>query len=710
MQSFIASHASTQLLNADQQAVILLHNQQIMTFNDAAGKLFHASPEQLAKIHHPAQLSPLQQPCGSSSFDKAEQMLAKAIEQGQHQFHWLHQRMNGEPFYARVTLTIVAEAEQEILCAVVQDLSIETRNMLNMALGRLMFSKSHDAIMITDRDNRIVDVNPAFCRITGYQRPEVIGLPAGFMRSGVHDQQFYAHLWQQLNQYGCWEGEIWDKHRQGHLFPKDLKICSVADPDGYVMNYLALFSDISEKLNHKLELEKLAYYDALTGLPNRTLLLETLERNVTRLKLQNSDQQLALALIDIDNFKAINDTRGHLFGDQLIKAVTHRIASLLSADDFLGRMSGDEFLLIFRPQPQLSAIEQLLSRIIDFSLEPFAIDDIRQQVSVTIGIGVYPKDGTDSKSLIAKADIAMYHAKHRGGNQFLFYSAEVGAQFFEKSDIELHLADAIRKGDIFPKFQPKIDLHQGTVIGGEILARWQRANGEFIPPDKFIAIAEQQHQIQALSASLIWQSSALAGNHVRAHSLTLAFNVSVQELLEPKFSQQFSATLAKCGLSPEHCEIEITESCLIENFAQAKSCVDELRQLGIKVAIDDFGTGFCSLNYLRSLAVDTIKLDRSFVGELDVDNLNNMIVVKAIIDLAHQLGIKVLAEGVETQTQLAILKALQCDEVQGFYFSPALAWQDFCQFASQFNAEDICRLNKIPLPPDIAALLQKNAQ
>lgn len=689
----------------EHEAVLLLCDDQITAFNDAARQLFQASGQQLTKPQHPAQLSPATQPCGKTSYEKAKLMLAKARAQGRHQFYWLHQRLNGDLFYALVTLTAEDMTESARVQAVVQDLTAQTRHMLDAAMGRLMFSKSHDALMITDSNNLILDVNPAFCQITGYARTETLGKPAGFMRSGVHDQQFYACLWQQLLQTGCWEGEIWDKHRQGHLFPKDLKICAVAGPDGHVMNYLALFSDVTEKIQHKQELEKLAYYDTLTGLPNRALLLETLERKVSTLNQQAGGQHLALAFIDIDNFKAINDTKGHLFGDLLIKAVTARIAALLDQDDFLGRMSGDEFLLIFSASCTLSEVELRINRILEVLREPFALEDSSQHVNLSIGVSLYPTDGTDCKSLIAKADIAMYHAKKSGGSHVRFYCAEVGAQFFEQSDIELHLAEAISQGAIVPKFQPKIALQHGTISGAEILARWCRQNGDYVAPDKFIPVAEQQRLIHKLSDSLLSQSALCLQQQGITVPITLAFNVSAQQLLDPKFGRDFLALLHHRGLSPQLCEIEITESCLIENFGQAKDCINQLRQQGIKVSIDDFGTGFCSLNYLRSLSVDTIKLDRSFIAELDPQNLNNIIVVKAIIDLAHQLGIRVLAEGVETRSQLHILKTLQCDEVQGFYFAPALAWRDFCEFVSGFDASSIQRLNHSLPHSALAALL-----
>jgi diguanylate cyclase (GGDEF)-like protein/PAS domain S-box-containing protein len=682
--------------NQEHEAVLFLHDDQITAFNAAARALFNASREQLAQCRHPSELSPIKQPCGCNSFDKAKRMLAQAKTLGNHQFYWLHQRYSGELFYAKVTLEAVKTADTAVLRALIQDLSVETRQLLDSALGRLMFSKSHDALMITDSNNCIVDVNPAFCQITGYQHGEVIGMPAGFMRSGVHDEHFYAELWRQLTQSGVWEGEIWDKHKQGHLFPKDLKICCVRGPDGHVMNYLALFSDTSEKIQHKQQLEKLAYYDTLTGLPNRALLLDTLERTVTSLNMLQHDQQLAVAFIDIDNFKAINDTRGHLFGDLLIKSVTKRIAGLLSAGDFLGRMSGDEFLLIIRPDLPLKDIRLLVGQIIEVLREPFLLEDVCQQVNLSIGVSLYPQDGTDSKSLIAKADIAMYYAKKSGGSHVRFYCADVGAQFFQQSEIELHLAEAIRQGSIVPKYQPKIDLRLGTVVGAEILARWQRPAGEYIAPDRFIAVAEQQRLIRQLSDSLLQQSAEVVRQQGLAAQTTLALNVSAQELLNPQFSQHFIDMLQHSELPPHCCEIEITESCLIENFVLAKTSIDQLRQQGIRVSIDDFGTGFCSLNYLRSLTVDTIKLDRSFVRELDQNNQSNIIVVKAIIDLAHQLGIKVLAEGVETQIQLLVLKELQCDEVQGFYFAPALDWPDFCEFVRQFDPNVIRHLSQKP--------------
>jgi len=576
---------------------------------------------------------------------------------------------------------------------------------INQALGAMLFQHCSDAVMITDNANIIVDINPAFSRITGYHKHEVLGLPAGFMKSGLHDKAFYQQMWLHLTKAHYWQGEIWDIHRDGHLFPKDVKISCYRTAEGEISHFVAVFSDSSEKQNHKRQLEKLAYYDQLTGLPNRTLLLETLERRLESANKQPGRKAFSIAFLDIDNFKSINDSRGHLFGDQLIKAVAQRLIDDLDPSCVMGRISGDEFLLIFSEQHNVAKVEQIVQHFGLLLQQPFYIEGIHQHVNLSIGVSSYPQDGIESKSLIAKADIAMYLAKNGGGSHYRHYNRQHGEHFFQQFDIAMHLPEAIRQGQIYPHFQPKIALQHGNVTGCEVLARWRRKSGDLVSPLEFITVAEKNAQINALSHSLWQQACSAFAVEQGGHVTSLAFNVSAQQLLETDFASHFIQQIQLWGLEPTCCEIELTESAFIDNFTLAKACIDRLRQAGVKVAIDDFGTGFSSLSYLRNLQVDVIKLDRAFVLGIDDGNVNNVQVVKYIIELAHSLGMKVVAEGVETLGQVAVLKQLGCDEAQGFLFAPALSWPDLKRFVREFSPDSVLQIQPSLLPQAVQTLL-----
>ncbi|WP_419811683.1 putative bifunctional diguanylate cyclase/phosphodiesterase [Bacterioplanoides sp.] len=536
----------------------------------------------------------------------------------------------------------------------------------------LFFNNASDAIMLTDTRNIITDVNPAFSQITGYEKDEVLGMPAGFMKSGKHDKAFYQRLWSDLDKNGYWQGEIWDRHKKGHNFPKDVKITAIKDSQGNTRQYVAIFSDISESVNHKIELENLAYFDPLTSYPNRTLLLNTLSDKIHTLQSEPGDQSFTIAFVDIDNFKLYNDTRGHHFGDQLIKNVAARLSDVLTPNDIVGRMSGDEFLIIFDNNKSQQQVIQAVDDLIQANTLPLLIDGSENQIQLSIGLSTYPTDGHNVKDLLSCADIAMYWVKQQGGNSYTSYNNNIGKEFIQKNEIETELPKAIRKEMITPAFQPQLDLKSGKIIGCEALARWEKDDGLFISPVKFIEAAEKLNIVSKISELMVRRSCEAYSQLTNKDDLKLSINISAKDLNNRSFLHCLKDIFEKYNIANHQIELELTEYSLVENFSVAQRQIKRLRKNGFKIAIDDFGTGFSSLNYLKSLEIDTLKLDRSFIQEIDQDDKKGMIILENTIQLAHKLGVKVIAEGVETTEQLNLLKELNCDVIQGYLVSRPL--------------------------------------
>lgn len=673
-----------QYFKSSSDAMFLISEGTFFECNDAALNMLSLPNGTALKGVRPRDLSPEFQPCGVSSNEKADFILECVNRAGSHQFQWLHQEVLGQTFLVEVTLTKVVLEGKERLHAIWRKIRSFEQRARELAIASLVFSKSTDAVMITDHSNTIIDVNPAFSEITGYQHSEAVGQPAGFMKSGKHDRSFYVRLWSSLQASGEWQGRIWDRHKKGHLLPKDVTIKAVPDESGRHVFYIAIFADVSELLNYKKELEKLAFYDSLTSSPNRTLLLDTLEQKIERLE-REDQANFAVAFVDIDKFKLFNDTKGHSFGDELIKRVAERLSSMLGKEDIVGRMSGDEFLIIFDENKSKQQVVNTINELIQSTASPIAIQGLDYHVKYSIGVSHYPDDGESVKDLLARADIAMYRVKQSGGNNCVWYDNEIGCEFSLLNEIESQLSHAISQGLIFPVFQPLVSLTTGGVVALESLARWQKADGTFIPPLKFVDVAQKSNQIGELSTSILRQSCqyyACMGLH---DSICLSINITAQELVDPVFQKTLFESIHNFGLEPSSVELELTEHAIVENFSKAKTAISYLRSQGIKIAIDDFGTGFSALSYLKSLDFDTLKIDRSFIKELDKACAKSIVILESTINLAHRLGARVVAEGVETESQLHILKTLKCDYAQGFLFSKPLTSGAFTRYFHRNN-------------------------
>jgi diguanylate cyclase (GGDEF)-like protein/PAS domain S-box-containing protein len=558
----------------------------------------------------------------------------------------------------------------------------------NLRLAEKVFENSAQAILVTDAQARIVSVNPAFTEITGYRADEAIGENPRKFASGRHDAAFYDAMWGSLKKHGIWAGEVWDRRKNGAVYPKWLTINAVQDGEnGEVTHYVAIFSDITEQKESAARIEHLAYHDPLTGLPNRYALNAHLAQSLADSR--RNGTQLAVMFIDLDRFKNINDSLGHDIGDQLLVAVARRIRGALRESDTVARLGGDEFVVvvpgIVGPEDAARVAEKIVVEV----GAPLVLAGHTLHTSPSIGIGMFPTDGGGVQTLMKNADAAMYHAKQHGRNGFRFFTADMNAAASERLLFETQLHHALDRHEFFLVFQPQVEIVSGRVVGVEALVRWRHPDRGVILPERFIHIAEEIGLIvplgvwvleEACRQAMLWDAGA--------SGLRVAVNVSVHQLEDRHLAAQVAATLAKTGLPAGRLELEITESAVMRHPEAAIEMLRSLAALGVRLAIDDFGTGYSSLAYLKRLPNSRLKIDRSFVMDLESDP-NDVAITEGIIALARSLGLAVTAEGIETATQLDMLKRFGCGEGQGFLFSRPLSAEALHEFVATGVAPEI---------------------
>lgn len=550
-----------------------------------------------------------------------------------------------------------------------------------LALFAKVFENSEEAIIISDAENRIISVNAAFTRITGYSSTEVIGKNPKLLSSGKQDKAFYQAMWRTIKETGHWQGEIWNRRKSGDVYPEWLSISTERNASGDVTNHIAIFTDITARKKSEERIRFLAYYDPLTELPNRTLFEEHIKRALAGAK--RSGKKVALLFLDLDRFKSINDSLGHLSGDLLLQSVASRLKSHIRESDMICRQGGDEFIIVLTGIDSAESVAHVAEKIVEDMLEPHPVAGHQLTVSFSIGISLYPDDGDTSEMLIKNADAAMYHAKDAGRNNFQFFSPEMNSEAFERLSMESDLRMALKKDELLLHYQPKIDIHSGNIIGMEALARWNHPERGCVSPEKFIPVAEECGLIASIGEWVLrtacaqcrkWHESGLL-------SVPVAVNISAVQLHQKNIRDMIAEILSETGLDPHLLELEITEGVVMQDAESTIVTLRSLKELGISLSIDDFGTGYSSLNYLRYFPVDKLKIDRSFVRDISSD-LDDATITRTIVSMGHSLRMKVIAEGVESAEQLSLLKEQGCDEIQGYYFSvpfPAEKLPDFLE-------------------------------
>ncbi|MDD1607966.1 MAG: EAL domain-containing protein [Methylococcaceae bacterium] len=556
------------------------------------------------------------------------------------------------------------------------DIDYLKQNEDRLNLLAKVFENSGEGIMLCDATNKIVQVNQSFTNITGYLSEEVIGKSPKLLSSGNHDVAFYDRMWCTINETGYWQGEIWDKRKNGEVFPMLLGISTVRGAYDKLTHYIAVFSDITEHKAAESKIEYLAHHDPLTNLPNRTLLRDRFDQAIARAARNHS--LVALLFLDLDHFKQINDTLGHDMGDRLLQAIATRLVQCLRDVDTICRQGGDEFIIVLTDLLDMDRVVQITQKILFHLHEPFVINGLRISTSFSIGVCTYPTDGVNFLGLLNKADTAMYAAKKQGRNTFRFFSDEMNIASIERINLENGLRNAFEKGELSLHYQPQYAINGHQMLGAEALLRWEKSAGEWIAPNTFIPVAEEIGLIVPIGHWVLHEACRQNQRwHDNGATLTVTVNVSAVQFKQGNLVQSVRSALASSGLEPRYLELELTETTLMQNTEMVVEVMTELRKLGVKFAIDDFGSGYSSLNCLKLFIVDNLKIDASFINELSSGRAKDRSIVQAIIQLGQTLNIKVLAEGVETESQLKQLQQLGCDKVQGFYLNYPLSVEQF---------------------------------
>ncbi|MDO9466590.1 MAG: EAL domain-containing protein [Thiobacillus sp.] len=559
-----------------------------------------------------------------------------------------------------------------------EDITERKRTEAQLRLAARVFEQSGEGILITDAQLNIIMVNQAFTAITGYSEAEALGKTPRLLSSGRHEPAFFRAMWDDIRTQGRWQGEVWNRRKDGSLYPEQLSIIRVLDAQGEVIHYIGISSDITQHKEAQARIQRLAHFDPLTGLPNRALLNDRVNHDLSTA--QRNRAQLAVLFVDLDHFKNVNDTLGHRVGDELLVAVAGRLKAVVRDVDTVSRQGGDEFILIL-PDTSADGAGHVAGKLLEVFAKPYQIEDFELTITPSIGIALYPGDGTDFEALSRSADAAMYRSKHDGRNTFRFFTAEMQARSAHNLQMENALRRVLERSQLLLHFQPQLSLPDNRLIGVEALLRWQHPELGMIAPADFIPIAEESGQILSIGEWALrtavqqmksWMDAGLA-------PMTMAVNLSAMQFRHPQLPERVAQILDEVKLPPQYLELELTESVAMDDAPAAIAIMDQLHARGVRMSIDDFGTGYSSLSYLKRFKVHRLKIDQSFVHDIGEDPEDRAIVV-AIISLAKSLGLQTIAEGVETEAQLAFLRKQGCNEVQGYYFSkplPADAFEAF---------------------------------
>jgi len=536
----------------------------------------------------------------------------------------------------------------------------------SLQLTSRVFSDTHDGIIITDAKGNIQDVNPAFCRITGYNREEIIGQNPSILSSGKQPPKFYADMWQTINEDGHWEGEVWNRKKGGEVYAELLSISSLKDEDDNVTHYLGVFSDITQSKQQQEKLNMMAHYDVLTELPNRALFADRFQQATARNK--RSKQQLAVCFLDLDNFKPINDTYGHDVGDEILVQVARRIKDTIREEDTVSRQGGDEFALLLSDILSPAQCEQLLDRILFVLAEPYFIDGIEHNLSASCGVTSYPHDESDLDTLLRHADHAMYEAKQAGRNRHCWFSIEQDQQATYRNHQREEVEHALNNNELCMYYQPKVSMGTGDVFGAEALIRWIHPTKGLIPPLDFLpSIDGTDIEVQVGDWVIEQALSQIEQWNAQDINIEVSVNISSHHMQSPKFIPHLESALAKYpNIDSKYLQLEILESSALANLDVISSIVKSCRDsLGVHVSLDDFGTGYSSLTHLRNLPASTIKIDQTFIRDM-LDDPNDHAIVDGVIGLADSFDRGLIAEGVETNEHGLMLLAMGCKDAQGY--------------------------------------------
>ncbi len=588
-------------------------------------------------------------------------------------FESRHRTRDGRIMPVEINANYIKFGEDEYNCAYVRDITKRLEHERDLRVSATAF-ESLDGMMITDTDANLLKVNSAFTRITGYAAEEVIGKNPKLLKSGRQQAGFYKEMWKCIKDTGHWSGEVWNRKKSGEIYPEQLSITAVKDADGRITNYVGSMIDITERKISESKIQQLAYYDQLTGLPNRQLFRNRLEQDMKRVSRKGSS--LALLFIDLDQFKEVNDTLGHNKGDALLVEAARRIRKHVREADTFARLGGDEFTIILPEYGDDLCIDRVVQSVLQEMEKPFDLGEgAVGHISCSVGIAVYPQDAESIEDLLKHADQAMYAAKDAGRNRFSYFTPLMQQMAREKLELKNDLRYALSRGEFEVHYQPIVALSNGKIEKAEALLRWNHPRRGQVSPAQFIPLAEEFGIIHELGNWVLSQSIAAVAEWRRlGREVQVSVNRSPVEFDRDDF--KWPEMLASAGLPGNAITMEITEGLLIRESGQVQRRLLECRNNGIEVSIDDFGTGYSALSYLKLFDIDYLKIDRSFVQNLTEDECDKAL-VEAIIVMTHKLGIRTIAEGVETEVQRDLLLSFGCDYVQGFLYSRPVSASEF---------------------------------
>ncbi len=568
---------------------------------------------------------------------------------------------------SRGRLLLDDQGRPERMIGTASDITQRRNDEDSLRQAAAVFDATQEGVLVTDARQRIVHCNPAFTRITGYSQEEILGHQPSLLKSGRHDQDFYNSLWHALQSRGGWSGEVWNRRKNGEIYPQWQNIRVIRDEEGEISHYVAVFSDITALKRSQRELDYLAHHDPLSNLPNRLLFTERVE---TALERGQRDKRCGtVLLIDLDHFKHINESLGHAIGDLLLKEVGERLRQQLRGSMTLARLGGDEFGLLCEDCATAEQAAGLAQQVLGCLNQPFVVNGQELFIGASIGISLFPGDADNVAQVLRNVDSALFKAKSSGREGYAFYAQELTEYARQRVELVSALRHALEHDELRVYYQPLMCLRSRQMIGVEALVRWQHPQRGLVPPGEFIPIAEESGLIGAIDAwvldqacrqMVVWQAADCALRFV-------AVNVSSRLFSRGELDIRVAQVLADTGLDPAFLELEVTESAVMDNPDAALALLDRLRALGVRLAIDDFGTGYSSLARLKRLPVHKLKLDQSFVMGLPHDQ-DDVAITRAVIALGHSLGLKVLAEGIEQLEQVELLEQLDCDHAQGYYF------------------------------------------
>ena len=556
------------------------------------------------------------------------------------------------------------------------DISKDLKNKRSLDLIATVFNTTSEGIIVTDRNKNILMVNSGFSKITGYSKEEVIYKTPQILKSGWQDQKTYMDIWEAINKNGYWEGELWNRKKDGSLYAQWITVYQIIDENGQIINYFATFMDITDKKRNQERINQLAFYDILTSLPNRALFRNRIEYSIDKAKRENS--KFALMFLDLDDFKKINDTLGHDKGDLLLKKFSNRVLQILRNIDTMARLGGDEFTIILENIKISGEVSQIAKRILSELNKPFDLDGNEVFTSASIGICFFPNDAKNIDGLMKCADIAMYRAKERGKRKFEFYTKKLNEEIDKKIKIENGLRKSIENGELKLLYQPQID-DKKKIIGVEALLRWNNPTIN-ISPDIFIPIAEASGIMGKIENWVVKEATSQLQKWIdKGIKIKMAINISNHQFKKNDFIENLKQQINCDDINCKYIDLELTERIIAQDNTTAVNKILELKRYGFSISLDDFGTGYSSLSYLQKFSIDKVKIDKSFIQEIPY-NKNSCSITEAIISMSKALNMNVIAEGVENESQVEMLKNKGCFLYQGYFYSKPLNSKDFEKF------------------------------